>query len=415
MNRVFHHKFHVKRNYNKYHLDEEVVNEVFEKFEDPAWNLSDISRASNIPFHTIQQWYAKYRENKDYRPGKLIGQHKRYFTTEQEEDIVQYIRENYIQPGKGVKRKHLRLVIFKCWQQQDIENRGTQVLTKKMFTYKFINSFCRRHRLSFRTIRGKKRSTISEKEVEEFRKKRAEIFKNFSSDRIGNMDETPWHFVFARGQVLAETGTEEVSATLPEDKRACFTVIATILANGAKCKPLFLAQGKTNRCHQQFSEMESDAQLYEIFHAAGKNTDDDAMEHYLHLYNEWMNNEPSALFLDQYSSHVSENTRRVAEELQITLVFIPKSATERYQPLDRVIFGALKSSAAAEYDDKFFSEDAAYTKSEAADLFVKLWYRLLTSTVMSGWEKTSFEEEESSSESSDEMSSTFEISSSSSD
>ena len=131
MNRVFHHKFHVKRNYNKYHLDEEVVNEVFEKFEDPAWNLSDISRASNIPFHTIQQWYAKYRENKDYRPGKLIGQHKRYFTTEQEEDIVQYIRENYIQPGKGVKRKHLRLVIFKCWQQQDIENRGTQVLTKK--------------------------------------------------------------------------------------------------------------------------------------------------------------------------------------------------------------------------------------------------------------------------------------------
>ena len=68
MCREFRHVYHQKRNYRKYHLDSEVVNEVFEKFADDSWTLSDISRKSNIPFQTIQQWFAKYRKDKNYRP-----------------------------------------------------------------------------------------------------------------------------------------------------------------------------------------------------------------------------------------------------------------------------------------------------------------------------------------------------------
>ena len=130
---------------------------VFEKFQDKNWTLTDIANSSNIPYQTIQQWFSKYIKNKDYRPGNMIGQHKRYFTKEQEENIATYLRDNYIKPGKGVKRKHLRLIIFHCWQQQDIEHRNSEKLTKKMFTYRFLNGFCQRHGLSFRSIRGKKK------------------------------------------------------------------------------------------------------------------------------------------------------------------------------------------------------------------------------------------------------------------
>ena len=51
-----------------------------------------------------------------------------------------------------------------------------------------------------------------------------------------------------------------------------------------------------------------------------------------------------------------------------------------------------------------FKEDTAFNKSEATDLFIELWNDLKTSTVLSGWRKTSFEEEEELS-SSDETSS----------
>ena len=89
-----------------------------------------------------------------------------------------------------------------------------------------------------------------------------------------------------------------------------------------------------------------------------------------------------------WHSDTDDATKTIADQLNINLVFIPKSATEIYQPLDKVVFGSLKSSAAAEYDDKFFHEDAAFTKSEAADLFVKLWGKVKKNTILEGWEKT---------------------------
>ena len=68
---------------------------------------------------------------------------------------------------------------------------------------------------------------------------------------------------------------------LPEDKRASFTTIATVLADVSKCNHFFLAQGKTIRCHQQFDGMTSDPSTYEIWHAPGKNTDEETMIVYL--------------------------------------------------------------------------------------------------------------------------------------
>ena len=151
----------------------QTVQEVFEKFEDREWTLTDIAKASNIPFHTIQQWHAKYCKNKEFRPGKLIGQHKRLFTPEQEKHIAEYLVNNYIKPGRGVKRKHLRLILFFCWQQMDFANRAAVKLSTRMFSYHFMENFCTRNHLSFRYMRDKKRSEIDSDEVLEFRKKKS--------------------------------------------------------------------------------------------------------------------------------------------------------------------------------------------------------------------------------------------------
>ena len=218
------------------------------------------------------------------------------------------------------------------------------------------------------------------------------IFKSYPRNRIGNMDETSWHFVYLRGKVLANKGVEEVSATLPADYRSCFTVIATILADGTKLPPVFLAQGKTSECHSQFSEMESDTDKYELYHSPGKNTNDHTMIWYLHKYHEWMGNEASALFLDRYTSHVSASTKECAQNLQIELVYIPRSATEKYQPLDKGVFGVMKSAAAAECNDKLFDEQECFTKSESADVFVRHWEKLRTPTIKEAWSKTDLEE-----------------------
>ena len=333
------------------------------------------------------------RKNPHFVPGASIGKHRLIFTMEQEQYTSDFIKTQYIQHGIIIRRKHLRKILFSIWQSYDLEKRQYHS-GRKIMSSQFLKGYCKRNHLSFRDMRKKKRSTISSEEVDKYTREICEIFAEFGMRRIANMDETPWNFVFKRGKVLSITGKEDVDAQLPDDYKKSFTVISTIVANGQKFPPIFLAKGKTNQCHGQFDGMESQPHDYEVFHSPGGNTDDETMKFYLHKLHEWMHNEPCALVLDRYASHVSQSTQECAEELDIRLVYIPTSATEKYQPLDKRVFGALKSAASKEFSDKAFEEHTGYTKPEAADLFVRLWHQLSTHVIMSAWDRDDDETEE---------------------
>lgn len=384
---TFVHKWTPKRQYQKTYKSKDTVDEVFDKFEDPSLNLADISRMSGVPYKTIQYWHNRYTKNKEYRPGELLGKHKRRFTQEQEANISEFITTEYLHNGIGMQRKHLRSTLSECWKSFDLTNRG-EVDTSNYFSHTFIDDFCNRNRLSFRKMRKKKRSIIRDSEVEEYFEKRKKIFQKYPKNRIANMDETSWHYVYNRGLILAEKGTETVPATLPDDERNGFSVLATILANGTKLPPVFLAKGAGIKCHEQFAEMESDEDQYEIYHSSGRNTNIDAMKWYLNTLHKWMEEDECALILDRYTSHVSDSIQEYAQSLDIELVYIPTSATDKYQPLDRLVFGCLKSSAASKFNDKLFHEQKSYSKCEAADLFVELWSNLRKTTVLSAWDLT---------------------------
>ena len=383
---MFSHKLKTPRRYIKAYKDEQLSKEVIDVLKSPNRPLlKQIAQESNINYETIRYWARKIRSDEHYIPGKAIGNHRRIFTEEQEREISDMIRVQYIQHNIIIKRKHLRRILINAWKSFDPENR-INLPPKRIFSYKFLKDFCKRNHFSFRQMRKKKRSIVDQDEVDEYTTKICDAFTNFGTRYIGNMDETPWNFVYKRGQILAITGKEEVDGVLPDDYRKSFTVIATITASGDKLPPIFLAQGKTSLCHRQFEGMISDPKEYEIYHSSGGNTDDGAMEFYLQCYSKWMKGRKCALVLDRYASHVSDNTQTVADSLGISLIYIPTSATDEYQPLDKRVFGILKSMASAEFDDKVFEDQNAYTKKEAADLFVTLWKRLSYHAIMSAWE-----------------------------
>jgi hypothetical protein len=47
--------------------------------------------------------------------------------------------------------------------------------------------------------------------------------------------------------------------------------------------------------------------------------------------------------MDQFTVHTTDKITETAEELGIEIIWVPKGATGKYQPLDRRTFGALKS------------------------------------------------------------------------
>lgn len=399
MQASFQHRYQPKRKYDQVYKDSEVVKEVLDAFKDKKLSLRQISDFSNVPYHVVKNWHKKYKLNPEYVPGKEIGQHRRIFTPSIEKNIADFIKLQFIDAHVMIRRKHLRKIIYNAWQSLDPVNRS-QLVDDRFISTTFLKSFCRRNGLSFRVMRKKKRSDIDEKDVSRYTDEILDAIKSYDKDKIYNMDETPWNFTYRRGKVLSYRATEEVKAELPEDIKKQFTVISTIASNGNKFPPIFLATGTTIRCENQFADMTSNVKDYFLYHSESGKTNDDVMKFYLRKLQEWTDHKDCVLVLDQYPSHISGSTKDFADELNIRLIYIPVSATDVYQPLDKYIFGILKSQASSRIDDKSFEFQTAITKSEAADLFVSLWNDLRIRNVLKAW-NTALPADETSMKSSD--------------
>lgn len=385
MSTHFRHKLVIKRRYIKAHEQKEIVEEVFKAFDAGKLTLQKIAQETKVSYGTLQYWHSKWRKNKNYRPGGLIGQHRRIFSKQEEESIACMIKMQFIDYHVMIRRKHLRRLLFNCWQSLDPEKRSA-LIDDRFMSRQFIKDFCKRNRLSFRTMRKKKRSSIDPEEVEKYLNILCKVFKKYPRNLIFNMDETAWNFVYKRGKVLAYLNKEEVDAQLPDDYKNTFTVISTIAASGGKHKPFFIATGKTRRCEQQFDGMEADESEYILTHSESGKTTDEVMELYLKtLHTDFAKGKKCCLLLDQYASHISEETKENAKKYKVKLVFIPVSATDMYQPLDKYIFGILKSQACKIFSDKAFEFQQAFSKPEAADTFVKLWNDLKVRNVLKAW------------------------------
>ena len=387
--------------HQKYHSDHKLVEEVFDGFkmvEQNQTTLKEIIDITKINKDTIYYWHRQWQKDHQYRPGARYGKHRKLFEDAQERAVADFLRIQYIIPGVLVRRKHLRRIIMNLWRSF---NPNSRQRAKDVVSYHFIRDFCKRQKLAFRKLRKKKRSEISSEEVAEYAKIYAEVFTSIPWNRILNMDETPINYVTARNEVLAEQGTEEVNAQLPVDPKNNFTVLATISLSGDKLPPVLLATGKTTVCRQQFDGMETQHE-YEVLHSPGGFTNENVMIEYLKLVNSWMSNEHTVLILDRYTAHTTKSVREEAHKNNIRLVYIPTSATDLYQPLDKRIFGAIKSKYSSKCDDYLFEFDEGPSKAKAADMFLECWAELNRDTIISAWDLC--EESESEDEDSDEFS-----------
>jgi hypothetical protein len=396
----FSHAYKETRKYRRYHHDNKLVDEIlafFSSHDESTYKLSELSRKTNIDAKVLSKWRIEFKKDPEYRPGGRIGYHRRRFTDVQERAIAEMLRIQYVLPGIVVRRKHLRSIFFEVWKSFDLNVRGK--LTKNFFSNKFVRNFCKRNNFSFRQMRKKKRSDIDEDDVARYAKEFLEVFTTYPWHLILNMDETAWNFVYANGQVLAITGKEEVDAQLPDDYRKSFTVIATISAEGGRHPPVFIAKGSTPLCERQFDGMTTNPSEYFLDHSPG-NTNEDVIIRYLTHVSNWVRHFPCVLFMDQYSSHVTPRVQAKANELKIRIIYIPKSATDKLQPLDRRVFGTIKSMAKKKFAEHIFKTGKPYSKPEAADLFMECWKKMGRNVIDSAWTFKSEINDESGSESS---------------
>jgi hypothetical protein len=86
--------------------------------------------------------------------------------------------------------------------------------------------------------------------------------------------------------------------------------------------------------------------------------------------------------MDQDRTQTTEAVAVKAEAFGIELIWIPKGATGKYQPLDKRVFGALKSKGRAKWRHEFAEHDGmGCTREIGAEFLFQSWSELSDSVV----------------------------------
>lgn len=212
-------------------------------------------------------------------------------------------------------------------------------------SHSWASRFMRDFHFSLRCGHSGRRGKIDPSFVARFIYKLRKARCNYSHDLIFNMDETCIHTSNPPRFTVANTGADSVPLGQNGIQKECFTCISTITYSGRMLAPWFIGKGTTQaatNCFTQEYKVPENVEIKLGFSPKGW-TDSSLMIKYLEWLHEKADKKPCALVLDVFSAHRDQSVKDKANELNIELIFVPANGTSVYQPLDRKVFGVLKS------------------------------------------------------------------------
>jgi hypothetical protein len=202
-------------------------------------------------------------------------------------------------------------------------------------------------------------------------------FEAYERENILNMDETRWCLINSHQITIAPRGAEGVSANFSCDPKMSLTAIALISAAGDKLPLWIICRGNTERCEQRFRDhfaAEIARRKLILCHQISGWTDKVVAKTVLRWVTERTRSGRNCLLWDTSSAHRDQAVKEYTAQKGLKLVFIPPGMTDKYQPLDRRVFGSLKSRARARFDNLWIQHPGkALSLIDAIAILLDVW------------------------------------------
>jgi hypothetical protein len=196
------------------------------------------------------------------------------------------------------------------------------------------------------------------------------------------MDETSWNTVWLPKRVIGNIGQEQVSYDISGNPKEWFTAVGGISLAGDKLPLWIFIKGKTNRSLVKCGIHEES----KLFSTETGWTSQKVLMEYIQWLSEYNDNIPIVLILDRCSVHLTDTIQKFASSKDVHLLFIPSGCTAALQPLDRRIFGELKSRAHAESARLQVQKgEFVTTYDEAIFILEFCWSRITTENIINSW------------------------------
>jgi hypothetical protein len=345
--------------------------------------IPQVHALTGIPETTLRRWQQKIRDDRAWRPWRpRHGERHRIFTPTQETAIVSFITENFIRPELIFTDEDFRELAITALFENHAES--PDPLPPFESSNGFIYAFKHRHHLTSRRIHYKRRPAVTEQQRQRWVSSIRDLMQTIPLSRIVNCDETAW-LLHPKGILTwARAGSESVQAKINGDEKDCLTVLASVTAAGDKIPLSFFASGKTTRVEE--SQIGAVPGHWRDHSESGWQTSE-TFQTYLGKLRTFMGEGPIHLLLDSYAAHRTNAVKKTATALDITLHYIPPGLTDELQPLDRSVFGALKSRAKHLFHERFrLNPFERRTKIHAVQDMVSAWSHLGEATLVAAWE-----------------------------
>ena len=437
------------RNYSKV-IPVLQENKIWSDLASPPYHgfISEVSRKFQIPNSTVAQWSYNLKKDQNWFPNHAKNPEKsQVFTPSQMDALAERVNilcEDYKLSMTNALFRKIATTYYHSLPEEAHPQKNLEFNCSEHF----ITKFKKRMNFSRRKAHFKKRPTCSEEEIERFRTEALELFHNpnISPDHIVNCDETFWKIINLTPYTWAKINADNVQIETKDDDKKGFTALATILLSGDTIPMVFIACGTTHtaekkwfgagrsinpdprRATQEVEQIPNPLKgkilgknrFKDLFEPSSRTdfskkgwTNEITWENYLRFLRKTIpykfspeeKNEQDKIYLfaDAYKVHHAEKSQRIADELNIQLISIPKGATDQCQPLDCRIFGALKAQARAVFNQRvvqFITENIEaiededhsiefpeVTNLEMSAILDLLWSQVSKEQVISAWNK----------------------------
>ena len=369
------------------------------KFLEQKWNIwfgdwtDDRAREISglgVSLPTVYRWKKQFERDQSWRPWKTRrGRDRRIFTDAEEGAISEFITENWLVPGHIFNDQDFQRVVqdayaMKYLQDDEFMESGANIRDFHA-SAGFISDFKKRNGFATRRAHAKKRPARNERLENAFVERVQKLLRDpeIDNNRIINVDETFWRCVPTDLKTRGRKGHEEVPLQVNASEKDGLTVVAAVSASRCKLPLSIIAAGETTRCEQALG----DTYHHHKTHSSSGWSTITTFSEYLMFIREYFGDDDRIwLLLDAYSVHRTDEVKKLADSMNIELIFIPPGQTERFQPLDRAVFGVLKAYLRklwrVEYSE---NPSLRFDKTIAVKLLIPAWERISPRVIDRGW------------------------------
>ena len=365
-------KRHPYIDYKKYpHVVEKVL-EILKHHR--RGDIQKISKHTQFKIRTLYNWAEEIKKDPSFNPlNKKCGNHRRIFTDEEEDAISDYIIQNILMAGILFTDEDFEDLIMQAFLEK---HRDDDDIPQFAASKGFIYDFKRNHGFSSRKCHTKRRPD-NKKYDKTFIQSMEWLFSNVDSHYIVNVDETGWDTVPANIKVWHLTGKDHVVRYVNANEKEKVTVVAGIAADGSKLPLQFIAKGETEAVLE--TQIGDVGYHLRAFSSNGWTTSETFIQYLTGIRNHYgfEDSHTIHIILDLFKAHITDAVSDAAKELNIKLYLIPAGMTDELQPLDKKIFGPMKTFSRKLFRMRYNDNPTIRrSKLDACQDMVRSWEKL---------------------------------------